>query len=126
MNSCEPQCYLQSMPRPVGLLVLAFLVPQHVSKALSLAHITGVAHSDLRIGNVVVASWSSQDSIFVKQPVIVIDRDITIKAPSPCFNTALLLDWGNAWNIGKFTGSLPGILFCSADGVLKLYTNRKR
>ena len=102
--------------RPVGLLVLAFLVLQHISKALSLAHSTGVVHTDMRIGNVVLASWNSQDGIFVKQPVIVIDRDI--EAPSPCFTTALLVDWGNALNIGTSTYSKPGNLSLSSDEVL--------
>jgi len=53
--------------------VVAFLLLKHVSKALSLAHDQGVVHSDLRIGSVVLASWSIQDNSFVKQHVLVIE-----------------------------------------------------
>ena len=70
-NTCEPQSYLQSMIHPVGSLVVAFLVLQHVSKALSLAHDQGVVHSDLRIGSVVLASWSIQDNSFVKHVLVI-------------------------------------------------------
>jgi len=111
--------------RPIGLLFLAFVVLQHVSKALSLAHDNNFAHSDLRIGNVILASWSTQDRIFVKQPVIVVDRGIEA-FPAPCFNTALLVDWGNALIIGNVTADLPGNLLSSADAVLlELSTNNR-
>jgi len=122
-TAVRPEVDAPPPSRPVGLLVLAFLVLQHVSKALSLAHRTGVVHSDLRIGNVVLASWSSQDGIFVKQPVIVIDRDT--EAQSPCFNTAILVDWGNALDIGFITQSKPGNLSFAADEVLKLIMNKR-
>ena len=122
-TAVRPEVDAPPPSRPVGLLVLAFLVLQHVSKALSLAHSTGVVHSDLRIGNVVLASWSSQDGIFVKQPVIVIDRDT--EAQSPCFNTVILVDWGNALDIGFITQSQPGNLSFAADEVLKLIINKR-
>lgn len=60
-----------------------FRLPANI---LSLVHSACVVHSDLRIGNVILALWSSQDGIFVKQSVLVIDRDIE----------ALLVDWTRA------------------------------
>ena len=51
--------------------MVAFLVLQHVSKALSLAHDQGVVHSDLRIGSVVLVSWSIQDNSFVKHVLVI-------------------------------------------------------
>lgn len=107
--------------RPTGVLVLACLVLEHVSAALQLAHSRGAnqkayMQSDLRIGNVVMGMW--QEGTWVPQPAVV--TELVDEESVPQFNTAMLVDWGNAMEIGKATTLLPGNFPYSADAVLNL------